>query len=432
MKKINNLLILSLIILSIFMLTSCKQEVEEVFTKMPVMHINLDKDYPLKNINREDYKKATISLTNLPDEYMLEEVGAEFRGRGHGSWGYSKKGYNIKFNDKQGLFGLSENKHWVIVAGGHDDSLIRSNLAYTIVNDVLDNIKYQTAVYEIEVYINNSYHGVYSLFEQIRADKGRVDINSKFNELDTGYLIEYDAYAEAEGIKDIETFTVPGLRYHFLIKGPKMADYEEKGLTEEEAKAQNAYIRDYVREVYAALFKKDQAKFNELADAKSFIDMYIIHELFKNSDTGWSSFYLYKPKGDKLYAGPAWDFDLSSASREHKNRGDYGYSGFYVSGKASGSAYDASNFTSSELYISLMEQSWFVDLFKERFLEVSDAIKISIENYYNKISTEDYIAAFQRDAERWTKSSNLWEREQRTLKYWLNKRIDWLKEWCEE
>ena len=312
----------------------------------------------------------------------------------------------------------------------HDDSLIRSNLAYTIVNDALDNLKYQTKVYEIEVYINNNYHGVYSLFEQIRTDKGRVDIDSKFNELDTGYLIEYDAYAESEGIKGIETFTVPGLKYHFLIKGPKMEDYQEKGLTDEEAKAQNTYIKNYVREVFKAVFLKDEVKFNELADAKSFVDMYIIHELFKNSDTGWSSFYLYKLKGGKLYAGPAWDFDLSSASREHKKRGDYGYSGFYVSGKGKGSAYDASNYTSSELYISLMEQVWFVDLFKSRFLEVSEAIKTSIENYYNKISTEDYIAAYKRDAQRWTNSSDLWQREQRTLRNWLLKRINWLNDWC--
>ncbi|NLN50155.1 MAG: hypothetical protein GX149_00830, partial [Acholeplasmataceae bacterium] len=347
----------------------------------------------------------------------------EFRGRGHGSWeNFLKKGYKVKFDKKQGLFGLAANKHWALVAGGHDDSLIRHNLAYTIAGESLDYINFQTAVTELEVYINGSYHGVYSLFEQIRVAEGRVDIDSQFGEVETDYLLEYDAYAVDEGEEGLVYFRVPGLKYPFLIKGPKMTDYEEKGFSEAEIRPQVEYIKGYVTEVVEAIFNEDEAEFRRLADVNSFVDMYILHELFKNTDTGWSSFYLYKQVGDKLYAGPAWDFDLSSGV----NRGDQGPTGFYVSDKVQ----QYSAFTASEIYISLMQQEWFKIEFANRFLEVKANITSSINDYYLKIS--DYEDAYKRDAVRWTNGNNLWETEQQNLKVWLLTRIDWLSDWCED
>ena len=49
------------------------------------------------------------------------------------------------------------------------------------------------------------------------------------------------------------------------------------------------------------------------------IGVYFFSEIFKNQDISYSStrFYITKKAGDenyKLYAGPAWDFDLSSGN----------------------------------------------------------------------------------------------------------------------
>lgn len=396
--------------------------IEPLEFPVPILNINLKDNYPLSSVDRQTYIDALISLNNLDEQFELTDVKGEFRGRGHGSWeGFEKKGFKIKFNKKQALFGLASNKHWVLVPGGHDKSLIRHNLAYMVAKEAL-GINYQTAVHEVELYVNGLYRGVYSLFEHIRVAEGRVDIDSKYNVLDTGYLIEYDTYAE--GREGIEYFKVAGLKYPFLIKGPKMADYESKSeMTELQARAQTKYIKDYVTSVIEAIFNKDQEKFMNLADANSFVDMYILHELFKNSDTGWSSFYLYKKPGGKLSLGPAWDFDLSSGV----NRGDQTPENFYVSGKGLGTAYQASNFTSSEIYIELMTQQWFVDLYNEKLIEKADAIKDVIENYYLKIQYLD--EAYKRDAVRWTNGQNTWKIEQDKLYDWLNTRLDWLVNW---
>ncbi len=387
---------------------------------MPVLYIDLG-EVKLKDVNRTTYVDASVSLTNTLEEFEFSSLAASFRGRGHGSWvNYDKKGYRIKFDKKQAVFGYAKSKHWVIVPGGHDDSLIRHNLAYTIVNENLSYIEYQTSVHEIEVYVNGIYHGVYSLFEHIRVEKGRVDITSEYNILDTGYLLEYDAYAYEEGTEGIDYFKVQGLKYPFVIKSPDPDDYLDEGLTKEEYKSQVNYIKDYVGSVVNAILTADYQSFNELADVNSFVDMYIIHELFKNTDTGYSSFYLYKKKGGKLYAGPAWDFDLSSGI----SRGDSSYTGFYVSDKVKSYSF----FTSSEIYIALMKQDWFKTRFAERFLEVEQGILQTINMYYLKIG--NFSLAYKRDADRWTSGIPRWQTEQIALKNWLTNRVKWLKNWA--
>ena len=383
---------------------------------LPILHIDLT-NHELSNVNREVYVDSRISLTNTFDEFLLDQVPAEFRGRGNGSWvGYEKKGYRIKFESKVGLFGEASSRHWVIVAGGHDRSAIRNHVAYTLIHEVLDAIEYQTSVHLVEVYVNGNYHGVYSLFEHVRVNKDRVAITSEFGILDTGYLIEYDAYAR--GIEGIDFFRVPGLKYPFTVKSPDPDDYDAFVSTQT-YRAQVAFIRNYMIDVYQAIFNQNFERLEQLVDVDSMVDMYIIHELFKNTDTGWSSFYLYKKPGDKLFFGPAWDFDFTAGI----SRGDSSYAGLYVSDRI----LTRSAFTSSEMYIELMKQPIFVNLVKDRYLEVADLIEQQIGEIFDDIFL--YHEAFERDGIRWDINHN-WRNEQLFVRTWLYNRNDWLKAWA--
>lgn len=404
---------------SITLVANWRQNAEELITELPLVDIDL-KGEELENINREDYVDTNISITHSHKGKDIIHEPAEFRGRGHGSWQYDKKGYRIKFNKKQALFGLAKSKHWVLVAGGHDKSLIRNNLAYTITNDVLDNIEYQTSVHEVNLYVNGEYHGVYSLFEQIRVDEDRVNIASEFGILDTGYLIEYNAYAPYEGKKGINYFEIDGLKYPFEMKSPDPDDYEEKGISKREYKDQVEFIQDYVQRVIDAILEEDFATFSRLADVPSFVDAYLIHELFKNTDTGWSSFYLYKKPSGKLYAGPVWDFDYSSGI----SRGDASYQGLYVGESAQTYSPDSA----SEIFISLMKQAEFISLFKERIDEKARAIRGSINNYQIKIN--EYTASYTQDALKWSEGTKRWQTEQNRVFTWLRNRLDWLEEYA--
>ena len=54
--------------------------------------------------------------------------------------------------------------------------------------------------------------------------------------------------------------------------------------------------------------------FYDYIDIDSFINYYLIQELFMNVDVDYSSVFMYKHGDEKLKFGPIWDFDLSSGN----------------------------------------------------------------------------------------------------------------------
>jgi hypothetical protein len=162
----------------------------------------------------------------------------------------------------------------------------------------------------VDVYINDEYLGNYTLTDQIEVTNDRVDIEEKSTDLDTGYLIEFDKRmldpALVEGIQGWDFFNLYGVPY--VIKSPK---------TDEEYFSQEQYyfIEDYFHSTINVLM--NGYDYSEYIDEDSFIDWFIINELFQNVDSGYSSVYFYKDKGGLLKMGPIWDFDLSSGNPGH-------------------------------------------------------------------------------------------------------------------
>src|SRR5690606_31071470 len=241
---------------------------------LPKVFINLKDNKPLGDVIREEYVDASITISNTDEDYELVSLRAEFKGRGNGSWWDAgpKKGYRIKFDKKQSVFGEPESKHWVILAGANfnDVSLAKNKTAFDIAKYILDGIEYTTSTNWAEIYVNGQYQGVYIVAEHVRVDEGRVDIESEYGVLDTGYLVEYDAYAT--GVEGIDYFKVDDWRYPFTVKSPDPEDYLEEGITEAQFRQQIAYIKNFLQSVLPAGINKNFATFAAKADLDSFVD----------------------------------------------------------------------------------------------------------------------------------------------------------------
>ena len=405
------------------------------------MHINLSskEDGSTVDINavtRADYVNGKISLFDTDESVLLNEVDTEFKGRGNGSWGADKKGYRIKFDKKQSLFGREKSKHWVIIACANfdDKTLAKNALAYNMTNVVFDNVEYTTTTQWLEIYINGNYHGVYLLCEHVRVGEGRVDIASEYGVLDTGYLIEYDAYAKVDTstgtvlTEGLHYFNVPGLRHAFTVKSPDPEDYAEE-VTLEVYQAQVQYIKNYVTDVVNAIFANDFETFALLVDVDSFVDMYILHELFKNVDAGWSSFFMYKKPGGKLYAGPAWDFDATCGNA---GRGDAGVEGLYVADLVQTGFPDGAN----EILIALMQQNAYKNMVITRWNQVSPGIVEFVNDFLSDDFIVDKATVMARNFVLWddtyqTKAEEDWVRRTKAVRDWLLGRTAWLDgEWA--
>jgi len=411
-----------------------------VTNSLPRMYVNL-KDASGNTINidsvqRDPYVNGTVSLYDESDVIILNEVPTEFKGRGNGSWEEDKKGYRFKFNEKQSIFGQPSSRHWAIIACQSaqfpEGTLLKNATAYNMARDVLTNIEYTTSTKSMEVYFNGYYHGVYLLTEHVRVDTGRVDIPSQFGVLDTGYLVEYDSYADYDAatntslVEGIHYFSVPDVKYKFTVKSPDPDDYWKTD-KESKFKEQVAYIRDYVKSVYAAALRSDYSTFVTLADLPSFVDMYILHEFFKNTDTGWSSFYMYKKPSGLLYAGPAWDFDATAGS----SRGDSSPEGIYVADTILSREYSA--FTSSELFINLYKSSGFKNAVRLRWAEIVPDVIEYVNHFLSDAFFENKKSTFARNFVKWrgmtqSDAETYWYTSCINLRTWLLDRAAWLTE----
>ncbi len=422
-------------------------------TSIPKLFINLESNKALHTVNKDQYVKSSMTLNSDNPEHAFNALSAEFKGRGHGSWTSSgpKRGYRIKFFDKHSVFGHEKSRHWVLLAGAnfYDTTMLRAMTAFKMSDELFTNIEYTTKIDWVELYVNGSYRGVYMLAEHVRTGKGRVDIDETYGLLDTGYLIEYDAYATEDGPEGIYYFNIPGFRYGFSVSSPDPDDVMDgsSGITQDQFRAQVNYIKDYMTTALTAALGGTNTyhAFLEHVDIDSFVDMYILNELMKNTDTGWSSFYMYKKPGGKLYAGPPWDFDASAG----KNRGDQSPQGIYVAG----SVVNHSSHTASELYIALMKIPAFRALVVERFKELAP----KIETFIHQMYADDFIHKHKKTLGQnfyfWSVNYNIegmvaegesaylrytsldaattgWVNETNKLKQWILDRINWLKnEW---
>ncbi|MBQ6920834.1 MAG: CotH kinase family protein [Bacilli bacterium] len=120
-----------------------------------------------------------------------------------------------------------------------------------------------------------------------------------------------DTLAHKEGVEGVNYFILGTTDVFDYGKG--YADLEYKLDTPEEvSETQFQFIENYITTCRNALINKDLNLFTSLVDLDSFIDYFLLAEIFRNTDLAGRSVYLYLPDiTSKLIYGPSWDFDYT-------------------------------------------------------------------------------------------------------------------------
>ena len=232
------------------------------------------------------------------DELQLEYI----RGRGHTTWMENKKPYKFKLDKKADLLGMGKNKHWTLLANAFDETLLRNKLTYYMGEQL--GLAYTPKSLPVDVVMNGEYLGSYFLCEQVRIGKSRVDIDeltpedNDEPEITGGYL-----FSIREGNEAPENLFTTEKGVTFAFQDPQFTD-DETGTPK-----QKAYISEYLQEAENAVFSGNAP---EYMDLKSSADYWWVQVFTQNQDAYITdSTFLYKPRNDKIYWGPLWDFDLA-------------------------------------------------------------------------------------------------------------------------
>ena len=371
---------------------------------IPIISIDTEDLVPI--ISKDEYVNGTFEISSENEEENLV-ANLRIRGRGNSTWSFPKKPYQIKFDTKENILGMSKDKKWILLANYSDKTMLRNELAFDLSR--FSDLDWTPESRFVELLINNEYLGVYQIVQKVEESPNRVNIG------DDGYLLEVDQLSRL-GPDDIIFSTN---NYFFNILEPNV-DFED-----------NKYniIKNYIELTEKTLmgnnFTDTIEGYSKYIDVDSFVEWYLINEITKNNDAIFhtSVFMNYVP-GDKLKMGPVWDYDISLGNINYN--GNETTDGFWIK--------------NATWYSRLFEDPKFVTKVKSRFKYFYNNRgfllgHINLNSLYLNQSQE-------RNFYKWPiLGTYIWpnnvyfstyDEEVIYLKEWLNERLDWLYQNLEE
>ena len=245
-------------------------------------------------VHRSSYHQCKVTVYDPSGTFdTIIDPNAQIKIRGNSTSSGEKQPYNIKFEQKQNVFGLGKCKKWYLLANMYDKTQLRNKLSFSLAQDIgMDYVQNSTFA---ELYLNGEYRGMYQLCESIGVGDSRVDIDVTGNE----FLLEFEPWPQ---YANEEWFTTP--RYGIVF------GFNDPGAPTEE---QREYLQDFFTKAEAAISSRKYEEIIKYLDIESFIDAFVVQEYFKQVDYATSSTRFYI-KDNMLYEGPVWDFDLSSGN----------------------------------------------------------------------------------------------------------------------
>ena len=296
----------------------------------------------LMEIHRDKTHKERGSIQIVSPSGKTEYRGelSYIKGRGNSTWGYEKKPYDIELSAPADLLNMGADTSWCLLANFVDYSYIRNKIVLDAAAEV--GLEFTPKSEFADLFINGEYTGLYQLTGSTTGSSNLAIIGnleaqtqelnsavlSKFPrepfrqgenmyshipnnpaDITGGYILEHEFLARMEQVSS--GFFTDRLT-PIAIASPKYASRE-----------QVEYIKGFVMEAEDALFSEDGINnetgknYTQYFDLESWVRKFLIEECFLNVDAGISSSFFYKYKDEKsdlLYAGPAWDYDLTMGS----------------------------------------------------------------------------------------------------------------------
>lgn len=256
---------------------------------------------------KEDRNGCLVSIFDKNGDEVLSSSGG-IRLRGNGTRYLEKSPYDLKLDSKASVLGMPKDKRWVLLANYLDRTSLRNDVGLEIARRA-EGMAWNPKGGFVNLYYDGKYSGLYFLCEKIKISKDRVNIDELTEqdvgepELTGGYLLEFD------NNDDEKIYWTDIFRYPVKIKEP-----------DEVTSEQEKYIIGYLNKLEAEL--SDDARvaahtYEDYIDVESFVDWWLVGEIVMCKDyNAPCSAYMYKNRGGKLFAGPIWDLDLYTFSKE--------------------------------------------------------------------------------------------------------------------
>ena len=320
-------------------------------SEIPALFFTLETDdynRILKGTRFDIKKYGKLVMLSGEGKINAAEKITSMKTHGNSTFFASKKAFQFKMENKVALDGMEKNKKWMLLANWFDISLIRNQITFDLFREI--GLTYTPDSRQVELYVNGAYNGTYLLTEKIQLKKGRLEITdleetlealngkeaydaAKFKkgngkvvnlmkwfdiarepeDVSGGYLLEIEKALHFSQMTDEAGF-VTDKGMCVVIKEPTHVGYRGA-----------QYIAALVNDFHHAVLQKNGYSkstgryYTSFMDTRSFALKIIMEEFTANFDVRAGSHFMYKDRDSidgLLYAGPAWDYDLSYGNKD--------------------------------------------------------------------------------------------------------------------
>lgn len=255
--------------------------------------------------SKDYYLDAEITIDGqgvFPD---MATTPVQIKGRGNSSWGWPKKPYRLKFENKVKPFGMTKGKSWVLLSNYQTGSLMANAIGMKAANLI------QTAapnhIVPVELYINGDYQGNYNFTEKVGFSNNSIDLDNE----DAAALIELDTYFDEP---DGQKFRSAYYNLPINVKDPDFSEGQSHITLQTVEESFNSFLE--------ALYNKESI--DDYVDEEQLIRYLMVNELILNYE-------FYHPKSTFCYRenfesseskyifGPVWDLDWAFGYERHYN-----------------------------------------------------------------------------------------------------------------
>ncbi|MDA3930782.1 MAG: CotH kinase family protein [Prolixibacteraceae bacterium] len=384
-------------------------------TLLPVIHISQNfeaiKDEPkiIAHLNVQDPQgKSSIN----------EYCGIEFRGGSAN--GQPKKSYGFEIYDdaesmsskNMRLLGMYNDDDWILDASYIDKANTRNRVSFDLWSDIQNDAEERgnTVLYSatkgqfVELFVNNSYKGLYCLNE--RVDAKMLGLKSSISS--GGLLYKSEEWSSAttfSGVPDTANFVETWAGWEQKYPSPNTFSYW-KPLYDYVDFVSNSSDSDFEKQIFSNL-SSDQA-----------IDYFILMNMIYGLDNAGKNILLAKLDVSQPFFMCPWDMD-ATWGRNWK-----------------GEEYTANDLVTFNLYKRLSKtapDNYELQL-KNRWNELREEV-LTLPNIVNKFESYQQLfieaGAYQRELETWPESMpNIYD-ELIYIETWLEKRIAFLDNYFE-
>ena len=377
---------------------------------LPIVYVNTQNGQGI--YDKETQVVCSVYIDSVLAEYpslgsAASPIPATIKGRGNYTWsGFDKKPYKIKFDVKQKVLGMPNNRHWCLLASA-DDYLGFLKLPAGLRISKALALRWTPRMKPVELVLNGKFMGLYFLTEHVRIASNRVHIHEQADSethpdsISGGWLVEIDNYSTEGNI----AFNEGNGQYVMIsLREPEVL-----------SSAQRNYLESQIYAINDALYGDSDARLEELLDLEEAAKYYLVQEIMEDCESYHGSCFLYKDRDslgmkDPWKFGPVWDF--GNAYNRHQE------TWIYVN--PTWAQYWIGQLASWLPFQQAVQEQWWI-----YYHTMKDSVRAQVRAFADKIET-----AAKNDAEVWRGTQNYCDNSNYTdVRDRYFRRYDWRINW---